>query len=76
MTGWANTQPFPPKLLPPTISGFDPIIGQNGGKARNMYDPKVKGGDLKLPFSFVVPKGGEYFFSPSIRALAEFATSA
>jgi hypothetical protein len=34
-----------------------------------MYDPEVKGKDLKLPINFVVPKGGEYFFSPSVTTL-------
>jgi hypothetical protein len=58
-------------LLPPTISGFDPIIGQDGGKSRDMYDPKALGNDLKLPFNFVVPKGGEYFFVPSIPTLRQ-----
>jgi hypothetical protein len=70
-SAWANNIKFPPKQDPPVISGFDPIIGINEDKPRNTFDPKANGGDLKLPFNFVVPKGGEYFFSPSIQTLKE-----
>jgi hypothetical protein len=55
------------------ISGFDPIIGQNGDRRRDMFDPLARGRDLHLPFNFVVPKGGGYFFSPSIKTLGVFA---
>jgi hypothetical protein len=34
-----------------------------------MYDPEQAGKDMKLAINYVVPKGGEYFFSPSIEAL-------
>jgi hypothetical protein len=46
-------------------------MGLNGNKPRNMFDPKATGGDLKLPIDFVVPKGGEYFFSPSLKTLRD-----
>jgi Dyp-type peroxidase family len=68
---WCNDVAFPIKLLPPVISGYDPIVGMNGSKPRNMFDPKTQGKDLKLPFNFVVPKGGEYFFAPSISTLRD-----
>ena len=32
-------------------------------------DPKSQSTELPLPREWVVPKGGEYFFSPSIPAL-------
>jgi len=68
---WSNTVTFPPKgcFLWPTKSGFDPIIGINGNNVRDMYDPEQAGKDMKLAINYVVPKGGEYFFSPSIEAL-------
>jgi len=74
---WVNTTTFPPKKLNPDGSplspGFDPIIGQADGAARSMvgFDPKAQGNSLSLPNEFVVTKGGEYFFVPSITALME-----
>jgi Dyp-type peroxidase family len=67
---WSNTETFPPKGLL-FKSGFDPIMGLNGRNPRNMFDSKAAGKDLKLPINWVVPKGGEYFFAPSIKALGE-----
>ena len=32
-------------------------------------DPTMQNADITLPVEFVVPKGGAYFFSPSISAL-------
>jgi hypothetical protein len=77
LLAWCNTVTFPPKLLPPVISGYDPIMGLNGDKPRTMNEPTAQGGTLKMPMNFVVPRGGEYFFSPSISTLREeFAISA
>ena len=52
-------------------SGHDPIIGQAGGKPRQIFgvDPKDQSKQLDLPVDWVIPKGGEYFFTPSITAL-------
>ena len=52
--------------------GFDPIIGQNPGQSRlmNGYDPTDASKDLTLNQQFVIARGGEYFFAPSISALA------
>ncbi|KAI0636148.1 peroxidase TAP [Trametes polyzona] len=73
---WANNPSFPPKNVTP---GFDAIIGQtNDSSTRtiNGMDPKNPSGSLSLPVEWVVPKGGEYFFVPSIPALrTKFASS-
>ena len=46
-------------------------VGQQDGKPRTLIgtDPKNQSATLTLPSEFVVSKGGEYFFSPSITAL-------
>ncbi|TDL17953.1 Dyp-type peroxidase [Rickenella mellea] len=69
MKAWANNINFPPQK--PVVPGFDPIIGQNGNDARTMQgtNPDAQTATLNLPFDFVVSKGGEYFFTPSITAL-------
>ncbi|TDL16646.1 Dyp-type peroxidase [Rickenella mellea] len=68
MQARANNIHFPVKQVVP---GFDPIIGQNGNDTRTTQgsDPTAQSNSLSLPFEFVVSKGGEYFFSPSITAL-------
>ncbi|KAK0470216.1 peroxidase TAP [Desarmillaria tabescens] len=74
---WANEVGFPPvgETLPKP--GFDPIIGQagNGGirtlSGTDFADPNV---EINLTDEFVVPRGGEYFFSPSIKSLKKTFT--
>ncbi|KAF2232962.1 Dyp-type peroxidase [Viridothelium virens] len=73
--------PFPPKpgFTKEQGPGFDPIIGQalNGGD-RDIILTKAGDptGNLDLPVEWVVAKGGEYFFSPSIPALkSRFAST-
>ncbi|THH17068.1 dyp-type peroxidase [Bondarzewia mesenterica] len=70
---WANNTQFPPRDKSTVIPGFDPIIGQADGAARHVTgsNPQAAGNQLTLPIDFVVPKGGEYFFSPSIPALRD-----
>ncbi|PIL30378.1 hypothetical protein GSI_07563 [Ganoderma sinense ZZ0214-1] len=69
---WANNTKFP--IDKPVDPGFDPVIGQNGAdsvRLRSMtgVHPDNTGESFPLPADWVVPKGGEYFFSPSISAL-------
>ena len=66
---WANKPEFFARPHVPK-PGFDPIIGSNGAGARSMVgtNPASQSTSLPLP-TWVVPKGGEYFFSPSISAL-------
>ena len=70
--GWANNQKF---IFGTTVEpGFDPIIGQtvsDGARTVSGSNPKAQANVLSLPTQWVVPKGGEYFFSPSIPALRD-----
>ncbi|KAL2049284.1 hypothetical protein ABVK25_010462 [Lepraria finkii] len=71
---WSNTIKFPPNKPANQIPGFDPIIGQtNDGGVRTLSgtNPNNQTANLNLLKQWVVPKGGEYFFSPSIPALKE-----
>jgi hypothetical protein len=52
--------------------GFDPIIGANHGQPRNVggaIDPDSPSSTLTMTTDFVVPRGGEYFFAPSLSAI-------
>jgi Dyp-type peroxidase family len=74
---WANNASFPPftgltgKGVPPNgpLPGLDPLIGQ-GKRTMIGLDPNhpLKPIDFGV---FIVPKGGEYFFSPSISGLKD-----
>jgi len=62
---WANN----PAFLRGT--GVDPIIGALAGAERNItgLDPAVPSEVTSLVIDFVVSRGGEYFFSPSLDAI-------
>lgn len=61
------------------MPGFDPLIGQVDNTVHNEGPRNMTGADpvnvansLDLGFQvWVVPKGGEYFFSPSISVLRD-----
>ncbi|KAJ7752427.1 fungal peroxidase [Mycena maculata] len=64
---WANNANF---FEPST--GFDPIIGADNGASRivNGLDPTNTSRPITLSTDFVVSRGGQYFFSPSLSAIA------
>ncbi|KAI0142742.1 Dyp-type peroxidase [Xylariaceae sp. FL1272] len=71
---WANTASFPPKAPAVPEPGIDPIIGvAPAGALRQMVGTSPDAADANVPLDFaakwVIPLGGEYFFSPSISAL-------
>ncbi|KAI0782337.1 DyP-type peroxidase [Abortiporus biennis] len=71
---WANQETFLSRAGV-TKPGLDPIIGQSNTDPtlREMVgsDPNNPTNELKFPQEWVVPRGGEYFFSPSIPALRD-----
>jgi len=80
---WANNTGFPFDKNDSPRSGFDPIIGANHfdkpepSRDMNGFDANDDTKRLALSNEWVIPKGGEYFFSPSISALQEtFAQAA
>jgi Dyp-type peroxidase family len=80
---WANNAKFPPgkdKLTPPVpVPGMDPIIGQLPRNPTTPLpirelvgsNPAAQTKELTLHQEWVISKGGEYFFSPSISALRD-----
>lgn len=75
---WCNNTRFPPSK--PVTPGHDPIVGQAADpKSRTISgtNPNMQETPLELSAQWVVPKGGEYLFSPSISALRDtFAVTA
>ncbi|KAG9247919.1 DyP-type peroxidase [Calycina marina] len=69
---WANNADFPPKTI---TSGFDTIVGVSpAGVPRTMVgaDPDDAATSLDLTTDlFVVPRGGDYFFAPSVSAIRD-----
>ena len=77
---WVNDPKFPtmppPSSRPTTVgTGIDPVLGQHApGVAPVQHWPNVwdEAPGVPVPFSFadfVVMKGGEYFFAPSLSSL-------
>ncbi|PPQ77835.1 hypothetical protein CVT25_015329 [Psilocybe cyanescens] len=64
---WANAPKFPPFETQPEDPGLDPLIGQ-GTRAMSGLDPLAEQTVLPMP-TFITARGGEYFFSPSIKGL-------
>jgi len=62
---WANNPNFPP--FTGKTPGLDPLIGQ-GVRNTDALDPLNEAGVTSLP-PFILPKGGEYFFTPGLNGL-------
>ncbi|KAK7023050.1 Dye-decolorizing peroxidase [Favolaschia claudopus] len=80
---WINSIGFPFGKVDPTI-GVDPIIGTVGGGPKNIsgLDPAVfylnqsdPVHDVVIPRDFVVSRGGEYMFAPSISGISFIASA-
>ena len=71
---WANNLGFPIVTPPATPPGIDGVIGQGpnnpGGQVYPRQWDNLAGGTAAFDFKgFVTMKGGEYFFSPSLKFL-------
>lgn len=69
-----NNPGFPPNR-DNIVAGFDPLIGVSLDPTvpRTLVgsDPKALAESLPLTADWVISRGGEYFFSPSISALKD-----
>jgi len=85
-SSWVNNTQFPPNTPAGQTPGLDPLIGQGPGRTAQDTDdipPNMTGTDpndpdkqLTLSEEWVVARGGEYFFSPSVTGLGLIAASA
>ncbi|KAF4612368.1 hypothetical protein D9613_003959 [Agrocybe pediades] len=70
---WVNNATFPFAETTPEVPGLDPLISASTLTDRKLsgIDPNNPSTELKLEDQWVVPRGGEYFFTPSIKGLKE-----
>jgi len=69
---WVNNAKFPPRAPEDQRPGVDPILGQGPDRDRiTGYNPNKPTDPLELTGEWIIPRGGEYFFSPSLKALKE-----
>ncbi|KAG8825506.1 hypothetical protein FRC19_011298 [Serendipita sp. 401] len=70
-TQWANSVNFAPGKTPQP--GYDLIFGQNNGGPRWMSGADISNPNwiLNMFTEFVISRGGEYFYSPSISAIRD-----
>lgn len=50
---------------------LDPLISQGPDRKLSGIDPNDPSFELKLDDQWVVPRGGEYFFTPSLKGLSD-----
>jgi hypothetical protein len=67
--GGAPILPVTPIIPTATGPGLDAIIGMGPNRSLVGIDPADATKSLSLDANWVIPKGGEYFFSPSISAI-------
>jgi hypothetical protein len=69
---WVNNAKFPPRAPEDQRPGVDPILGQGPDRDKiTGYNPNRPTDPLELTGEWIIPRGGEYFFSPSLKALKE-----
>jgi hypothetical protein len=74
--GFYNDPNFPPNK--PVQPGLDPIFGQTGKEDQSVYrsmsgvNPNYEQELMSFPHKFIDPRGGEYFFAPSISTLKSY----
>jgi Dyp-type peroxidase family len=72
---WANATQLPKDYnQPDEPAGQDPVIGQNSSVHNRSRVFTLRGSDgnfesVTVPSDFIVPTGGDYFFTPSITAV-------
>ncbi|KAF8074656.1 hypothetical protein FPV67DRAFT_1474402 [Lyophyllum atratum] len=70
---WYNEPNFPPGK--PELPGLDPIFGQTGEEDQDNHrymtgsNPSAEQQVMSFPKKFIDPRGGEYFFAPSISTM-------
>ncbi|KDR78229.1 hypothetical protein GALMADRAFT_65104 [Galerina marginata CBS 339.88] len=68
---WVNNATFPFGEKTQEVPGLDPIISQGTDRKLTGIDPNNPSTELKLDDQWVIPRGGEYFFTPSIKGLSD-----
>jgi deferrochelatase/peroxidase EfeB len=73
---WINNANFPFAEQTPEAPGLDPILGQGPVRKLSGVNPNKPSDELTLDAEWVIPRGGEYFFTPSINALTNTISAA
>ena len=74
--GWYNDPNFPPNK--PVQPGLDPLFGQTGKEDQSVHrsmtgaNPNSEQELMTFPHKFIDPRGGEYFFTPSLSTLRNY----